>query len=156
MWPLLVSCRNYCGAVGRVTGGLKLQVSSERFFPGRHFQMLVTLLENLPNLSCPLGYLLWQRYWYLESNKCKIKLLLSSAPIRFPQRIPGLSKGKLPAWFCSRKPSGHLWVLSIIHTPLPIVSKSHWLYLKLCLKSDHFSPLPLLFPDPSHHALSLG
>lgn len=43
----------------------------------------------------------------------------------------------------------------ITHTLLPIISKSHWLYLPTMSKSNPFSPLPQLFPDPSHYSLSL-
>lgn len=44
---------------------------SERSYPGRHFQMLVTLLEKLPTLPSPLGYL----HWAVSSNCSEIRPL---------------------------------------------------------------------------------
>lgn len=149
MWPPLVSSRNFCGAMGEVTGSLTLQVhshfpSSERFCPGRHFKMLVTLLGKLPALLSPLRYL----HCHLKSNKFKIKLLIST------QSVPDLSKWQLHVLFCSeQKTWSPLWVLSTTHTPLP---NHQQISLAWPSNMSEIWPLLLLFPDPSYCDLSPG
>lgn len=87
-------------------------------------------------------------------NKFKIKLrfplLQPGWPILFQILVNGVT-----AWFCSKVKILESSLNAIIHTLLLIISKSHWLYLPTMSKSDPFSRLPQLFPDPSHHSPSL-
>lgn len=89
----------------------------------------------------------WVSTWHLESNKFKIKLVISSAPtgsLRAFQILVNGNPTPLITW-------SDLWIFSNIHTSLPIISKSLWLYLQTM---SEIWPLPLSFPDPSHYSLT--